>query len=164
DAETTPLVQEANVRDEDLAAQAGSVRREQGIGNRSGVALFEHCLALQQPRVLVSILAPQDRQTGQRLAVAAGVPSGLVHGGPAAPPGSITEQLASILRRLLGVSDVGTEDDFFALGGDSLIGAQFVAQASRLLGTRLTLRDLFNAPTIAGLAAQVAHAAAPLPT
>jgi Condensation domain/Phosphopantetheine attachment site len=67
--------------------------------------------------------------------------------------------LAAIFARLLGVSPIGRNDDFFALGGDSLIGTQLIAQANRALGGRLVLRDLFEAPCVAGLAARACAAA-----
>jgi hypothetical protein len=69
--------------------------------------------------------------------------------------------LAVIWQRLLGLAEIGANDDFFALGGDSLIGAQLIAQANRLLGGRLTLRQLFEYPTVAGLAARLRDAEVP---
>jgi len=60
--------------------------------------------------------------------------------------------LAAIWREVLGVSEVGIEDNFFGLGGDSILAIQVVARANRQ-GLRLATRDLFRHQTIADLAA-----------
>jgi hypothetical protein len=70
----------------------------------------------------------------------------------AEPESRVETVLAGVLAQLLGVSPVGRHDDFFSLGGDSLVGTQLIAQANRALGSRLALRDLFESPTVAGLA------------
>ncbi|MEU4498889.1 amino acid adenylation domain-containing protein, partial [Streptomyces sp. NPDC023998] len=62
--------------------------------------------------------------------------------------------LAGLWSEILGLPEVGVDDDFFALGGDSILAMQVVAQA-RDHGIRLRPRDLFACPTVAGLAAVV---------
>jgi amino acid adenylation domain-containing protein len=57
---------------------------------------------------------------------------------------------------LLGVDGVGIDDDFFALGGHSLRTAALLTRIEADLGTRLGIRDVFDAPTVAGLAAKIA--------
>lgn len=59
--------------------------------------------------------------------------------------------LAEIWKRILRVERIGIEQNFFDLGGDSILSLQIVAQA-RKHGLRFTPRDLFNNPTIATLA------------
>ncbi|HEX8161805.1 MAG TPA: amino acid adenylation domain-containing protein, partial [Pyrinomonadaceae bacterium] len=64
-------------------------------------------------------------------------------------PRTPTEQaLAGIWQGVLGVSAVGVEDDFFALGGDSILSLQCVARANEA-GLRLTPRQMFEHPTVA---------------
>ncbi|MDP9389617.1 MAG: non-ribosomal peptide synthetase, partial [Actinomycetota bacterium] len=73
-------------------------------------------------------------------------------------PRSPTEQrLATIWARVLGVGvdDVAVEDDFFELGGHSLLATQVIAQVREELGTDTPLRAIFDAPTLAALAALV---------
>ncbi len=70
------------------------------------------------------------------------------------PPTTPAEQaLAEIWAQVLGVSQVGITDNFFELGGDSILSIQVIARAAQA-GLRLTPRMLFQAPTIARLAAQ----------
>ncbi|GAF50796.1 putative non-ribosomal peptide synthetase, partial [Rhodococcus wratislaviensis NBRC 100605] len=75
---------------------------------------------------------------------------------PFRAPRTIAEQtLASVLADVLGVDRVGVDDDFFRLGGDSIMSTQVVARA-RARGVLVSARDVFERRTIAGLAS-VAH-------
>jgi amino acid adenylation domain-containing protein/non-ribosomal peptide synthase protein (TIGR01720 family) len=70
------------------------------------------------------------------------------------PPRTAAEQvLAEIWSALLGVDKAGVQDDFFELGGDSIKAIQVVARAQQR-GYRLAVRDLFEAPQLAALAAR----------
>ncbi|WP_394620024.1 amino acid adenylation domain-containing protein [Lentzea sp. JNUCC 0626] len=60
--------------------------------------------------------------------------------------------LADVWAQVLGLDRVGVEDDFFELGGDSIISIQVVSRA-RQAGYRLVPRDLFSCRTVAALAA-----------
>lgn len=60
-------------------------------------------------------------------------------------------RLAAVFGEVLGISEVGREDDFFELGGDSLIASRLVAQVHRTFGVRLAVRAVFRAPTVARL-------------
>ncbi|MGA6204437.1 amino acid adenylation domain-containing protein [Nocardia testacea] len=68
-----------------------------------------------------------------------------------APRNEVEEVLATIFAELLGVPEVGIDDGFFELGGNSLVAARAVARINAALGTGLTIRDLFEAGTIAEL-------------
>ena len=67
------------------------------------------------------------------------------------PRTSAEERLASVWSEVLGLVRVGIHDDFFALGGDSILSIQIVARARRS-GIRITPRQLFESPTVAELA------------
>lgn len=70
--------------------------------------------------------------------------------------GTPTElHLAAIMRGLLDVEQVGADDNFFLLGGHSLLGTQVILRAREAFGVELTLRHLFEAQTIALLAAAI---------
>ncbi|WP_316528804.1 non-ribosomal peptide synthase/polyketide synthase [Kitasatospora brasiliensis] len=77
---------------------------------------------------------------------------------PHRAPGTETERLlAAIWAELLGVEPVGLDDDFFLLGGDSILSIQVVSRA-RAAGLALSPRDLFRHPTVAALAAAAGSA------
>ncbi len=70
-----------------------------------------------------------------------------------APGGNpLEEAVAAMVAELLGVDSVAPQDNFFLLGGHSLLGAQLIARISDQFGLALGLRTLFDNPTIAGLA------------
>jgi len=77
--------------------------------------------------------------------------------GFAAAQSPAEERLVEILEEVLGrgPGTVGVEDNFFLLGGHSLLGTQVVLRAGEAFGVDLTLRDLFQAPTIRLLAARI---------
>ena len=73
-----------------------------------------------------------------------------------APPSGLMEELvAAVWSELLGVPGVGRGDDFFALGGHSLLGTRAVSRMYRATGVEIPLRLLFEAPTVAGFARAV---------
>ncbi|NUS64986.1 MAG: amino acid adenylation domain-containing protein, partial [Saccharothrix sp.] len=78
----------------------------------------------------------------------------LVGAGYVAPSGPVEEALAAVWADVLGVPRVGAQDNFFALGGDSILSMQVVARA-RQAGYRFATRDLFAHQTVASLAPHV---------
>ncbi|MEV5652285.1 non-ribosomal peptide synthase/polyketide synthase [Nocardia sp. NPDC052254] len=68
-------------------------------------------------------------------------------------PETSTEQLvASVFAELLGAERVGRDDDFFELGGNSLLATQVLARIGAALDAHLPVRLLFEAATVSGLA------------
>jgi len=67
-----------------------------------------------------------------------------------APEGELEKQLALIWSELLGIEKIGRRDDFFDLGGDSIIAMQVVHRAKQI-GLSIDGRDIFKTPTIAEL-------------
>ncbi|PMB04691.1 non-ribosomal peptide synthetase, partial [Fischerella thermalis CCMEE 5196] len=72
-----------------------------------------------------------------------------------APRTDIEAQLADIYAQILKLEKVSVDDDFFELGGHSLIATQLIAQALQLFQVELTVIDLFDAPTVAGMAERI---------
>ncbi|MGK8555212.1 amino acid adenylation domain-containing protein [Nocardia gipuzkoensis] len=69
--------------------------------------------------------------------------------------------LATLVAELVGVARIGADDDFFASGGNSLLAVRLVARANATLGCALTVREVFQAPTVAQLARRVTPSAEP---
>jgi amino acid adenylation domain-containing protein len=65
-------------------------------------------------------------------------------------------KLCAILGEVLGLERVGADDDFFALGGHSLLAARAANLVRARLGHPVTVRDVFDAPSAAALAARLA--------
>ena len=65
--------------------------------------------------------------------------------------GEVERVLAGIFAEVLGLEDVSPRDNFFEIGGDSIIGLRIVARAQDE-GIAFAIHDLFRTPTIRELA------------
>jgi amino acid adenylation domain-containing protein len=87
--------------------------------------------------------APDASNTLQRQAITA------------IPNTPVEERLVEILASLLGLEQVGIDDNFFLLGGNSMMGTQLITRVAEIYGIDLPLRTLFEMPTVRQLAAGV---------
>jgi acyl carrier protein len=71
------------------------------------------------------------------------------------PFSPVEQAIADIWSEVLGVTSVRFDEDFFDLGGDSLRAALVIARLRQVFGVILPLDDIFEAPTVAGLAVVV---------
>ncbi|MFG2052930.1 amino acid adenylation domain-containing protein [Micromonospora sp. NPDC048930] len=71
-------------------------------------------------------------------------------------PSPVEEQICRIWAELLEVPAVRPDDDFFALGGNSLLALRLVQRLRADLGTEVPFGQIFDAPTVRGLAARLA--------
>ena len=74
-----------------------------------------------------------------------------------APRTPLEEKLAQLWAQMLGLDEVGVHDGFLDLGGDSLLATQVVSRVLAQFHVRVSLRALFDAPTVAEMAALLAE-------
>jgi amino acid adenylation domain-containing protein len=72
-----------------------------------------------------------------------------------APQGVIEQRLAELIAPLLHVDRVGANDNFFLLGGHSLLGTQLLTRISESFGVELSLLMIFDHPTLGGMSAEI---------
>ncbi len=96
-----------------------------------------------------------DRRALLRLAGEAETPADL---GYLAPRGPVEEVVAAIFAEVLGLERVGAHDDFFALGGQSLLATRVVSRLRRAFAVEPEVRTLLERPTVEALAAWVSAA------
>jgi NAD(P)-dependent dehydrogenase (short-subunit alcohol dehydrogenase family) len=144
-----------------------------GIGEADAAAVFDAVLASRLPQLIVAPLTL--RVTLERIAE---INHALLNGAVSAslpgqtstrpdmavlytPAENETEQsLVGIWQNLFGLAPIGIHDDFFDLGGHSLMATQVLAYVRKHWQVDLSLRDLFESTTIAALATQVTLAVA----
>ena len=142
----------------------------QGIAPAEGVEVLRRILARRPaPQVAISptdLLAAVEEgaaATAEQLAgAAAAAPAGPRSwqarpdlGSPFVPPADGLETtLAGLWREILGIERIGAHDNYFELGGDSVLGIQIIARARRE-GLEITPNQLFEHQTIAELAAEL---------
>ncbi|MBA4143016.1 MAG: SDR family NAD(P)-dependent oxidoreductase [Nitrosospira sp.] len=68
------------------------------------------------------------------------------------PDSELEKSIAEIWQSLLGMDAIGTDDNLFELGGDSLLGIQLLSRVRAAFGVDMHPADFFRSPTIAGLA------------
>ncbi|KIN73202.1 type I polyketide synthase [Sulfitobacter guttiformis] len=131
----------------------------QGITASEGPQALARALALGVPQIYVSSLP-----LAALITAADTPPRELPKGqsfertdleGFKAPEGAVQTGLAAMWESLLGVSPVGTDDSFFDLGGHSLIAVRLFASIKRAFGVEFPISVLFEAPTIADIAARI---------
>ncbi|MDI1456916.1 condensation domain-containing protein, partial [Streptomyces sp. ATE26] len=101
-------------------------------------------------------LTPQNKIDRRALPA----PERAVAAGRVAPRTAEERALAAIWADVLGTDEIGVTDDFFDLGGESILAARVLARVRDELGVRLTVRDVFTARTVAALAPLLADPSA----
>jgi amino acid adenylation domain-containing protein len=71
----------------------------------------------------------------------------------AAPRNAVEETIAALWSELLGISPIGIDDSFLECGGHSLLAVEVISRLREELGLEVSLAELFETPTVAGLAA-----------
>jgi acyl carrier protein len=134
------VVPEPGRRPEDLRAHLRSRVPEYMVP--AAFVMLEEFPLTPHGKIDRDALPPPPRETP---AAAAGRP-------PASP---VEARVAAIAAGLLRLDRIGMEENFFALGGHSLLGTQLIARIRDAFGIDLSLRTVFEAPTAARLSAEV---------
>ncbi|WP_344247916.1 amino acid adenylation domain-containing protein, partial [Actinocorallia libanotica] len=112
------------------------------------------------PAAVLALEAFPLNPNGKLERAALPVPDFAAEAGESRPPRDRTEELlCGIFAEVLGLQKVGIDDDFFGLGGDSLLATRAVARIRTATRADLSIRAMFEAPTVAELAALVSGAA-----
>jgi amino acid adenylation domain-containing protein len=109
------------------------------------------------PSVFVCLEAMPMTPNGKldRSALPAPTSANILSGESRAPRTEVERQLIRILTSLLGIEEITLDDDFFMLGGHSLMGAQLLTKVRETFGVEITLMNLFENGTIAAMAAEI---------
>jgi acyl carrier protein len=106
-----------------------------------------------------------DRERLQALAPAPTASPGtdaahLGDSGSRQPQTAVEKAIAAVLSELLDIESIGLDENFFLLGGHSMLGAQLIVRLEDLFGAEISLRFLFDHPTLAQIADEVDRQAA----
>ena len=149
-----------------LQAEFKKMREKYAIGFTEGVDAFNRILSIKQPQIVVSTQSLQaaiegvndfTSFTSQEEEGASNLSTGkhprpILETAYVEPSNEVEQNIANIWQQLLGVEKVGVNDNFFDLGGHSLIATQMVSQLRKDFQVELSLRRIFEAPTVAELA------------
>ncbi|MEU3412796.1 non-ribosomal peptide synthase/polyketide synthase [Streptomyces sp. NPDC006658] len=115
---------------------------------------------LDRPAGELAVVTPEDRRavTGGRHAAepAAERRATALSASPTAPRTPVEQRLRAVVAEVLGLDDITADDEFFARGGTSILMIRLVHRIRDEFGVDLSLRDVFAAPTVTGLAALLA--------
>jgi acyl transferase domain-containing protein len=145
----------------------GASVAELAITPEEGIQAFRRILSLRDlSQVIVSTgdlhsrldrwvkrESSRDQEPAEQLASSSGShPRPNLQTSYVAPTTELERQVAEIWQQLLGIEPVGIYDNFFDLGGNSLLGTQLVSQLRSAFQVELPLRSLFEDPTVIGVA------------
>src|SRR5262249_54471837 len=120
-----------------------------------GAALVERLPAYMVPAAVVVIEALPLTVNGKLDTRALPAPDYIDGARYRAPASAVEEILAGIYAQVLGLERVGVDDSFFELGGDSLSAMRLIAAVNTGLDAGLSVRAVFEAPTVAQLAPRI---------
>ena len=154
-------------RDESRALSPAAERLRQivmqGIPTSDGAEMFLRAMASPQTRILISsldlkgMIAQTERDAAARPESEAGFERPDLDSDFVEPENDIERKLAGFWSELLGISKIGVDDNFFDLGGHSLIAVRLFAKVKSAFSVDFPISVLFEAPTIRKCAEMIAE-------
>ena len=128
-----------------------------GIAPEEGIRILNQILATESPNAIIALSGPLEVRSPS-------VHTSVGQQANGVDPGADVEStLVAWWQELLGVEKVELEDDFFALGGHSLVGIRLLTKIKKAYKLDLELGVLFEARTVRKLAERIREAQQPLP-
>ncbi|MFI9362337.1 amino acid adenylation domain-containing protein [Kitasatospora sp. NPDC053057] len=134
-----------------VTAAAGCTVEAGALRKRLAAGLPDHLV----PSAIVALEALPMNRNGKLDRAALPAPDFTAQTSSRGPRGPREEILAELFAQVLGLSAIGADDGFFDLGGHSLLATRLLSRIRATLGGDLGIRDLFQHPTVAGLAARL---------
>jgi acyl carrier protein len=159
-----------------LSQQLEEKRQRFGMAQSECITALQRALSLSLPNVIVStrdfnaLMEQQHLFTTdffqQQIGDSApsngnGTGTGASHGRPdvstsyTAPRNEVETLLVELWQGTFRIQEIGVADNFFELGGHSLLAVQLLKNMNQTFSSKITLKDLFDGPTIAQLAAKI---------
>lgn len=135
-----------------------------GLKPSEGVEAFKRVLHCDMPQVVVVVrdiyrlmerlddVAQQQDEAVEQQATTTGplLPRPELDTPYVAPNDELEATMAQIWQECLGLERIGIHDNYFDIGGDSLLAVQIIARVKRLMGVKISMAGIFDEPTIAG--------------
>ncbi|WP_437669408.1 type I polyketide synthase [Sorangium sp. So ce131] len=150
---------------------------EEGLSRDEALDAFMRVLTSPTPHVLVlkrdaqskqkpssSSVAPPSREIESESMPRSVHPRPDLNTAYVAPRDPLERAVAETWEKLFGIEQIGVHDDFFALGGDSLLAVQLISRLRSVVNMDLPGHSLLNAPTVAALAELIAQSDSPSST
>jgi thioesterase domain-containing protein/acyl carrier protein len=156
--ESVPGVRRAAVAVHEDRVVAYLVAASDDVAAQAREAAAERLPAYMVPSIVTVLDALPQTPNGKIDRAALPAPEVAVSGSGTAPESELERRLCAIFTEVLGVPGVGRDDDFFVLGGHSLLLVELATALRRGLGVDIAVHELMATPTVSALARRVGGA------